>query len=267
MKLLSISVVSHGQWVLVKSLLTDIFQYCASPDWGIEILLTLNVPESVNLEQIQTYSGKARGLDIKIIQNMRPQGFGANHNAAFAQSAGDWFCVVNPDIRLKGNPFDSLLKEVKPGVGLLAPGVLNPQNNWEDSARKFPTMGGLVQKLIAKIRKKPLATDYPMGREPFSPDWVAGMFLLMPRQVFAECGGFDTRYFLYYEDVDLCARLWLGGKKVVLCPEVTVIHAAQRSSHGNLKYSQWHLRSLGRYLVGGVGRRAGRLRAKAEGVG
>ena len=267
MKLLSISVVSHGQWALVKSLLTDIFQYCASSDWGIEILLTLNIPESVSPVQIQTYCCKVRGSDIKIIQNMRPQGFGANHNSAFVQSTGDWFCVVNPDIRLKANPFDSLLNEARPGVGLLAPGVLNPQNSWEDSARKFPTIGGLIHKLTAKICKKPLATDYPMGREPFSPDWVAGMFLLMPRQVFAECGGFDTRYFLYYEDVDLCARLWLGGKKVVLCPRVTVIHAAQRSSHRNLKYSQWHLCSLVRYFASGVGRRAGRLRAKAEGLG
>lgn len=265
MKLISISVVSHGQWVLVKGLLADVFQYCASNGWGIEVLLTLNIPEAVGIKEVQAGCLAMHGLKLKIIQNTLPQGFGANHNAAFAQSTGDYFCVINPDIRLNGNPFVTLLQELKPHVGVVAPGVINPLNKWEDSARKFPTVGSLFLKLFTKIRKQPLMIDYPLGQKSFSPDWVAGMFLLLPRHVFAECGGFDERYFLYYEDVDLCARLWLKGQAVVVCPDVTVIHAAQRSSHGSWRYSFLHLRSLARYFLSGKGRRAGRVRLLSRG--
>ena len=60
--------------------------------------------------------------------------------------------------------------------------------------------------------------DYEIGTADLHPDWVAGMFMLFRRETFAAVGGFDERYFLYYEDVDLCTRLALAGKRVVYCP-------------------------------------------------
>lgn len=81
------------------------------------------------------------------------------------------------------------------------------------------------------------------------PDWVGGMFMLFRNEVFRAAGGFDARYFLYYEDVDLCARLTLQNLAVVLCPQVKVIHEARRSSHRSLKYAMWHLRSMGRFFL------------------
>jgi hypothetical protein len=81
------------------------------------------------------------------------------------------------------------------------------------------------------------------------------MFMLFQSKTFREIGGFDERYFLYYEDADICTRLWRQGRPVMIVPEAEVIHDAQRRSHRNLRYLKWHLGSMARYLW----RYAGRL--------
>ncbi|MBU3647330.1 MAG: glycosyltransferase [Limnohabitans sp.] len=86
---------------------------------------------------------------------------------------------------------------------------------------------------------------------PNAPDWVAGLFMLFRSETFARLKGFDARYFLYYEDVDLCARLSLSGLRVALSPEVTVVHLAQRSSHHNFKYFRWHVVSMLKFFLSG----------------
>jgi GT2 family glycosyltransferase len=60
--------------------------------------------------------------------------------------------------------------------------------------------------------------------------------------------GFDENYFLYYEDVDICRRARLMGLKIVCCPEVAVVHNAQRASRKNIHHMRWHIASMFRYL-------------------
>jgi GT2 family glycosyltransferase len=80
-------------------------------------------------------------------------------------------------------------------------------------------------------------------------DWVAGMFLFFPQAIFREIRGFDEHFFLYYEDVDICARIWLSGRRVMLHPGVSVIHDPRRTSRRNLRYMRWHLSSMLRYFA------------------
>jgi hypothetical protein len=80
-------------------------------------------------------------------------------------------------------------------------------------------------------------------------DWVAGMFMLFAKKTFERLNGFNERYFLYYEDVDICARLNLAGLKVMVNPAARVVHYAQHSSHRSLKYLRWHISSLYRFLT------------------
>ena len=65
---------------------------------------------------------------------------------------------------------------------------------------------------------------------------------------FAAIEGFDERYFLYYEDVDICARLHKANKTIVADLNATAIHHAQRASRKNLRHMRWHLTSMIRYL-------------------
>lgn len=66
---------------------------------------------------------------------------------------------------------------------------------------------------------------------------------------FGAINGFDEKFFLYYEDVDICTRLWKANKRIELVLQASVIHKAQHMSHRNLRYLLWHLTSMVRYFL------------------
>lgn len=237
----SISVVSHAQIDLVSQLLQDIDTCCAGI--ALELILTLN------LDEVLPFLPDSFSFPVKVVRNTFPKGFAANHNQAFTHAQGTYFCVMNPDIRLKSNPFPPLLACLKAQtVGVAAPLVLGANGALEDSARYFPS----PLKILCKFFGKCKGSDYAVKDETIYPDWVGGMFLLFPRSIFEALGGFDQRYFLYYEDVDICARLRLQGYEIALVSQAKVIHHAQRSSHRNFKYLRWHLRSMARFFLSPV---------------
>lgn len=238
---ISVSIVSHGQGALAAALLDDLAMYCA--DTPMEVLLTLNLAEQLPFD-LNRFP-----FPVLKIENLRPLGFGANHNQAFVRSSGNFFCVLNPDIRLSHNPFPALLAVFDDSaVALSAPCVLSPAGLPEDSARDFPSPMVILLKALRLGRGRPQT----IGVNSMSPDWVAGMCMLMPSARYRQMGGFDTRYFLYYEDVDFCARLRLADLQVTVTPAARVIHAAQRASHRNLRYLLWHLRSITRFFCSPV---------------
>ncbi|HYA28639.1 MAG TPA: glycosyltransferase family 2 protein, partial [Acidobacteriota bacterium] len=184
-------------------------------------------------------------LKLSVCQNARPKGFAANHNTAFRASKGTYFCVLNPDVRLRQDPFPRLLAGLRdPDIGVIAPRVIDPEGRIEDNARRFPTLTTLFGKALGVSAR----LDYPMTSESFEPDWVAGMFMLFKAEAFRRVGGFDERYFLYYEDVDICARLRAMGFQIRVDPMTTVIHDARRESHRNPGHLAWHLQSMLRFL-------------------
>lgn len=238
---ISISVVSHLQMDLVAQMMQDIEGYCR--DSRLELILTLNLDENL------PFSLDSYLYPIKLIRNASPQGFGANHNQAFTHAAGSYFCVMNPDIRLNSDPFNALLAHLDdPSVGVVAPLVLGERGGVEDSARHFPD----PLKILCKALGGGRGPDYAIRDRPVHPDWVGGMFMLFPRGIFERLRGFDERYFLYYEDVDICARLRLLGYDVVLSPKAKVTHHAQRSSHRSFKYLRWHVGSMTRFFLSPV---------------
>lgn len=241
---ISVSVVSHGQGALVKDLLEDFRAHLPA---GLEVLITVNIPETLPLDPA------AYPFPVRILVNDTPKGFGANHNAAFRQSQGKLFCVLNPDLRLSTNPFPPLVARLRePSTGVAAPLIRNPSGAVEDSARRFPTPISILRKACFGAH----GADYEVGADDVYPDWVAGMFMLFRRETFTALGGFDERYFLYYEDADLCTRLRLAGKRVVLCPSAEAIHDARRQSHRSLRYLSWHLASMVRFFWSAPFRRA-----------
>ncbi|MGE4440994.1 MAG: glycosyltransferase [Desulfomicrobium sp.] len=233
---------------MVEKLFNDLNSYCV--EFNFEAILTINIEEAASSCDLNV------DFPTHIIRNNVPRGFAFNHNSAFKFSSGDYFCVLNPDIRLTMNPFPTLLKlACQPDVGVVAPRVVNTFGQKEDSERRFPTPWELMKKTIGG-KSATWSDVHPVSR----PDWIAGMFMLFPRSVFEELHGFDERYFLYYEDVDLCARLALAGYKRLVCSDVTVVHDARRSSHGNLRYAAMHLKSIIRFFSSDVYRRVRKLR-------
>jgi hypothetical protein len=234
---LLISIVSHRQGALAARLLEDLQRLPST--LGAEIVLTLNVPEPV------PDFGR-----IRVVRNAAPRGFGANHNAAFRAFPSRKFCVLNPDLRLPADPFAALLPLVGGADALAAPAIVNERGAIEDSARRLPTPFSILRKAFFDA-----GLDYQYRDALLYPEWVAGMFLLFDSDAFRGAGGFDERYFLYYEDVDLCCRLRLAGRRVVVDPRVRVVHDARRTSHRDPRYLRWHLQSMLRFFTSPTYRR------------
>jgi len=229
-------VVSHGQNALVNELLADLGQHCRRQ---ISLVLTQNASDSVTLAVDQSH------CPTELILNRQPKGFGANHNAAFQRCRSPFFCVVNPDVRLTTNPFPILLDALaRPGVGVVGPLVRNPAGKIEDSARRFPTLLSLGKRLFMR----PAGPDYPVDGESIKVDWVAGMFMAFPSHIYRAVGGFDERYFLYYEDADICRRIRKAGATVLYEPQAAIVHDARHASRRNPRMALHHIASMIRFL-------------------
>lgn len=234
----TLSIVSHGQAALIHSLIEDLNRLNLS---NVEIIITINIPEDESL------IGKINYPHF-ILRNSSPMGFGANHNAAFEHSNGNFFVVLNPDIRIPDLSIHDLISPMdNDQVGAVAPVIVNPIGAIEDNVRRFPTFFELFKRAILKTK----ICHYQWGCSPINVDWAAGMFVLFRREAFASVGGFDDkRYFMYFEDVDICQRLLHSGWKTLLQPKCKIIHDARRASRTNIKHFIWHLSSAIRYLTG-----------------
>ena len=230
--MITASIVSHGHGEMVAGLAEDLL---ACPEVS-RIVITQNIPEEV------AYPGDQR---LVVRRNDVLRGYGANHNAALADATTPFVCVLNPDIRLQGNPYPVLLRAFDDkSVALTAPKIVGPDGATEDSARRFPT----VVSLAAKVFGGDDGTYSDSSVSMIHPDWLAGMFLLLRREAFAMVGGFDEEFYLYYEDVDLCWRLRRAGYQIVQDRTVVVTHDARRESRRSLRFAKWHLTSMVRYL-------------------
>lgn len=233
--MITASVVSHLHGDMVNKLVAKLVDL---PE-VTSIILTYNVPEA---RYVETSNAK-----IQVVLNSSPKGFGANHNAAFRRCDTEYFCVLNPDLTIDRNPMPGLILALQQyGAALAAPLILSPNGTVEDSIRRFPTLGSLLVKSMVARRTK--SYDLMGDASDFYPDWVGGMFMLFASDDFRAVGGFDEFYFLYYEDVDICVRLWNAGLMIVAVPNQSVVHAAQRASRSNLKHARWHAYSLLRYF-------------------
>ncbi len=234
--MISVSIISHDQGGLIENLVRQLLD-CSEV---ARIIITINIPESSALPSSER---------ITVIHNEVARGFGENHNRAFERCDEPFFLILNPDIELRNNPFPRLVRTLEETESsLVAPQVVTPRDQIEPSARQFPTISLLIKKLLFGYQG-----SYKLeGR--FSPDWIGGMFMLFRSSDFKSLGGFDKRFYMYYEDVDICARAWGRQMRITVATDVKVVHDARRASHRELRHAYWHLRSIfiyfARYLGG-----------------
>jgi hypothetical protein len=239
----SISIVSHGHRELVLALLDDLARLSRR---DIEVILTWNL-ETEN----PALNEKEYPFHLTVLRNAKPKGFAENHNSAFPYCHGKNFVLMNPDIRISEDPFTVLLALLHHNPNAIcAPIIVNSRLEVEDSARFFPSPGLLVKKGVAKLFGKKLShkkiPSTPTGA--LRPEWIAGMFMVIPREIFSKLGGLSEKYHLYYEDVDFCARARMQGIEVLVATDARAIHEARRESHKNPRFFIWHLKSAATFF-------------------
>ncbi len=169
----------------------------------------------------------------------RNLGFGVACNLALSYTSADCIVVIlNPDVTVAPDFFVRLSELQWPDdLAARGPRVTAATGEVEQSARRFPdwTTGilgrtSLAARLLPNSRLVRRQLRAAAGAEPFEVDWISGACMIAPRSRFDRIGGFDSRYFMYWEDADWCRRAADSGMRVEFDPTIVVVHAQGVSS-------------------------------------
>jgi N-acetylglucosaminyl-diphospho-decaprenol L-rhamnosyltransferase len=184
-------------------------------------------------------------------------GAGANRGVASLPDSVGWVVIANPDLSWGVGSLDKLLEAAKrwPRGGAFGPLIRQPSGEVYPSARLLPSLGrGLGHAVFAHVwPSNPWSRAYRQAAsapEERTAEWLSGSCLLMRREAFDSVDGFDPRYFMYFEDVDLCDRLGRSGWLNVYVPEAEVVHIGGHSTRrSSARMLAAHHSSAYRYLA------------------
>lgn len=175
--------------------------------------------------------------EVRLVETAKNIGYGKGNTKGASLAQGEYVLIINPDNELQHDGVEQLAQrmEEQPTIGIIAPKLLHPDGTVRESFRTFPTLLDVIVKrtflrqLFPERMRRFLHEDKEYT-ESTDVDWVVGACFLIRRADFDLLGGFDPRFFLFFEDTDLCRRMWKTGKRVVYEPGVTARDQKQRLS-------------------------------------
>jgi GT2 family glycosyltransferase len=177
--------------------------------------------------------------EIKLIKNSSNLGFAAANNLAVKQAQGKYFLFLNPDMRLEEGGLDTMVAWMNKhsDVGIAGCKLVSRENKIRQMHKptKFPTLISLsltalkIAAFFPQLMNRYSYTDEELNQDK-EVDAVRGSFLLMRREIVENLGfGFDPRYFIWFEDVDICREAQRLGYKVMFTPIISCIDYAGQS--------------------------------------
>ncbi|MGD0097340.1 MAG: glycosyltransferase family 2 protein [Terracidiphilus sp.] len=200
--------------------------------------------------------------DVLLIRSEVNLGFGPANNLGFSSASGRYLVLLNSDAFLTEGSLkrSTAHMDANPGAGLGGGRLTGRDGSWQPSARMFPTVFSDLLVLSG------LAARFPRSRffgradrtwaspmEPAEVDWIPGAYAIVRTEILRSIGLFDPRFFLYYEEVDLCKRIKDAGYSIWYWPDIAVIHIGGESSRQvrSLQLSRtgaqltlWRMRSM-----------------------
>ena len=177
------------------------------------------------------------GLRVATVANPANVGMGAGNNVGILRSKGEYVLVLNPDTELAPDAIRRMISHLKlhTAVGVVGPKLLYPDGTLQPSCFRFP---GLFLPLLRRTFFGRIARErldrFMMADCDLSAtrnvDWLMGSCLMVPRRVLDRVGLFDERFFMYFEDTDLCRRINAAGLAATYLPSAVVTHHHGRAS-------------------------------------
>lgn len=197
--------------------------------------------------------------NIQYIPSEKNIGFGSGHNSIIEKikKTSDYHLILNPDVSFKEKVIPNLILQLEkhPDVAMIAPRVFFPDGSHQYSCRRYPVISELLARrfkfLHLIFKNKVFKGEYREKNlsEPFFAEYLTGCFQLYKTEDFLALNGFDERYFLYMEDVDICKKIDLLGKKKLYYPQEQIIHILKQGSLKNANLFFSHLSSAIKYFL------------------
>ena len=199
--------------------------------------------------------------NVRIVETPSNDGFGYGYNTGARYARGKYILFNNPAKLLSEDGIEKLVRKMDSdeSIGILAPKLMHGDGTQRSSARSFPDVFDLI------IKRTPLRYLFAGKlshylQMDFNPDvereveWVIGGSFMIRRSLFEQLKGYDERFFLFFEDTDLCKRISQTGKRVVYFPEVSALDRKRRLSEMSLfklpftRIGRAHIRSAIQYF-------------------
>ncbi len=244
-----ISVVSHGHLKLLKRL-------------NVLPTLAKNSKIKIKLQDNSNEDGlKSWCLENNICYevNNKPLGFGHNNNIIFSRFKKSlptlddgYFIVLNPDVVISEEKIIDLIITMKNNEANIGAIDLYKDKGFKESdnsIRNYPKLTDFFKSFL--FNNNPSIIDKTTIEHPTFVQWAAGSFLCFSLKHYEKLNGFDEKYFMYCEDLDICYRSdFQYSCKVLYCPNVKAIHLAQHANRSLLsKHFIWHISSICRYFT------------------
>jgi exopolysaccharide biosynthesis polyprenyl glycosylphosphotransferase len=250
--LLSIIIVNYNSRELLKNCLQSIQSNIEIQE--VEIFVADNDSHDGSVEMVRN-----NFPEVEIIANESNVGYSKAINQAIRPSLGKYILILNADTIVTPGAIQTLLSfmENHPDCGVSGPKLSYPDGKLQYSCRTYQTFKTILFRRTilgnifpgSKVLRDHLMLDWDHCQER-EVDWLQGSALMVRRSSINQTGPMDERYFLYFEDVDLCYRMKNGGWKVRYVPQAEVIHYYRRASYGKSIFNRdllVHLTSMLRY--------------------
>lgn len=192
--------------------------------------------------------------EVTVLETGRNAGFGAGHNFILDRLDSDYHAIINPDIIIRDDVISNMVDYLNTheDAGMLSPRILFPDGREQVLGKKIPLPHYLVASRLRGKKPGKLLSEYAMLdcdlSEPTQIQNATGCFMFIRTSVFRQLGGFDERYFMYFEDCDLTREV-NRISKVLYYPYATVYHEWGRESKKNFHLKRIQIESMLRYYA------------------
>lgn len=249
---LTVVVVSYNVRPFLDHCLQSVYR--AAGDLSLQVIVVDNASQDGSADMTaRRYPGAL------LIRNRENLGFGRANNQAFVQAAGEAVLILNPDAFVQEDTLRVLLNRLRqsPYLGAVGPMILLPDGRFEPrSMRGFPTpwpaftyFSGLAALFPASPRFSRYLLTYLDPTREHEVDALTGCCMMVRRGLLEKLGGFDSDYFMYGEDLDLCWRIHKAGYRILYSPEARILHFKGESTRRCLKDAGRHHQQAMRLFV------------------
>ena len=214
-------ILSHNSDDLLTRCLTAL---ATSNGLSVEIIVVDNGSTDDTIE-----AARRASPDIRLIASPTNIGYAAGNNLAISLARGRYLAFVNVDAFVEPQTLVTMVGflDANPAVGVAGPRLVYPDGSPQPySYGADPTIKYLIRRAVRRaVRRRPMH-DWT-GVDPQPVDWVSGACLLVRRELAVQTGGFDTDFFMYFEDTDWCRRIRNAGGHVYFVPTATAVHLSR----------------------------------------
>ncbi len=214
---LSIIIITFNCEQFVEKCIASVLKFL--PDRA-EVIVFDNASIDETISKLENFLPK-----IRLYKSEENLGFAKANNRAVENAFGEFLFFLNPDTVLTEPIFESLIRfyENTPKIGILAPKLIMENGKTQPSVIKLPSITGAIREFVF-IQKGQYLPYAPEDKNPVEVECVFAAAVLIKKDFFLKLKGFDARYFMYYEDIDLCRRIKKIGYKIYYYPKYKLTH-------------------------------------------